>query len=294
MSQPGLQARAAQPAACLTRANRNRCCREEDLEREEEAQLRAALAMSAQEYGAEQPWQQQQQPQEQQQQQRESSGAQPASPGAEEQRQLQRALELSAREMRSASAQQGCGGCGFELPCSPPRRGPGGGSPGVEVLDITADDPAAAAVRRAPEASSLLSLQVRAWTAAHCCLLTFLPSEELHCLPLTRACAPPKLQACIVEDDDPGVEGSSPGGAAAAPAGGGAAAAAGVEQPRYQLQAVVNHHGAAASCGHFSADVRGAGGAWHRHNDSLVSRIGGEEATGPKSQRDCYILCYAL
>ena len=57
---------------------------------------------------------------------------------------------------------------------------------------------------------------------------------------------------------------------------------------------MVNHHGVQASCGHFTADVRGAGGAWHRHNDSLVSRIAAGDATGPKSQRDCYLLFFLL
>ncbi len=64
-------------------------------------------------------------------------------------------------------------------------------------------------------------------------------------------------------------------------------------QGQYELQAVINHSGSSALCGHFTADVcNPLTKVWHRHNDAQVSRIAASEATGPRSQRECYMLFY--
>jgi hypothetical protein len=75
------------------------------------------------------------------------------------------------------------------------------------------------------------------------------------------------------------------------------APAAGAKQlhAAYRLHAVVAHEGPAASCGHFTVDVRDpASSAWYRMNDSLASRISASEAKGGARQRQCYMLFYAL
>ncbi|KAL4457464.1 hypothetical protein ABPG75_012329 [Micractinium tetrahymenae] len=132
--------------------------------------------------------------------------------------------------------------------------------------------------------------------------------------------APAYLQAQIVEDDDPLLAESEaadtgagqgagqaagaalaadPGpAAAAAGAAAAAAAAAGAAKPaaaQYRLHAVVNHKGPAASCGHFTSDIRDpASGVWHRFDDSLASRISPAEACSAEKQRECYLLFYVI
>lgn len=129
--------------------------------------------------------------------------------------------------------------------------------------------------------------------------------------PTLLAPAPAYLQAQIVEDDDPllaeaeaeaGGGGGKPAGAAAgagpaAAAGALAAAGAGAKLPlgQYRLHAVVNHRGPAASCGHFTADIRDpASGVWHRFDDSQASRISQAEACSSEKQRECYLLFYVI
>ena len=64
-------------------------------------------------------------------------------------------------------------------------------------------------------------------------------------------------------------------------------------QAAYNLHAIIKHAGSTALSGHFTADIRDPmTGNWHEHNDSLVRAIGAREATGPESQRQCYMVFY--
>jgi hypothetical protein len=110
--------------------------------------------------------------------------------------------------------------------------------------------------------------------------------------------APAPCPAEIVEDDarlSDCEEGPSPAldGECAAPVCGGSGASGKPPPAAYRLHAVVNHEGPAASCGHFTADVRHPGsGAWHSFSDSLATRIGAADACGGRRQRECYMLFY--
>lgn len=62
----------------------------------------------------------------------------------------------------------------------------------------------------------------------------------------------------------------------------------------YSLQAVVTHRGGSAAAGHFIADARdSASCAWFRHDDSVVTRISQKDATcGAVAERGAYLLFY--
>jgi ubiquitin C-terminal hydrolase len=64
---------------------------------------------------------------------------------------------------------------------------------------------------------------------------------------------------------------------------------------RYQLTAVINHHGSSAESGHFTAVTHNpTTGQWFRFNDAQVHRIQGDAATNEMAERDCYMLFYAV
>jgi ubiquitin C-terminal hydrolase len=65
----------------------------------------------------------------------------------------------------------------------------------------------------------------------------------------------------------------------------------------YRLRSVVNHMGASANCGHYTADAHrlyeDGSRDWTRFNDSSVSRISASEAI-EHSQRTAYLVLYEL
>ena len=67
---------------------------------------------------------------------------------------------------------------------------------------------------------------------------------------------------------------------------------------QYHVRSIVNHIGSSASCGHYTADAhreyRDHARKWTRFNDSLVTRIGSDEALSAEAKKTAYMVLYEL
>ena len=293
-------------------------------------ELAKAIEASKREYEQQQQQQQQQLAHQQAQQEQAvlcsspPAGGGPAALGsaaaaaavAAEDADLQRALELSRLEAGLAAGV-------FPVLASSPAAagspvGAGGGGPQAggeqDVFDLILQDSPCAAAVPGPEQAAAEQ------RTAHGAAGSGSPAAagdagSSPAAAAAAAAAPTYVHAEIVEDDAPlagstagtaGSEGTGtqPGcsgwagnadadAAAATMPADAAEAAAAAKQVQYQLHASVAHQGAAASCGHFTADVCDpATRVWHRLDDSVASLISAAEARSAARQRECYLLFY--
>jgi len=173
--------------------------------------------------------------------------------------------------------------------------------------------------RRAPPPGAADGLGAEAEEAAALRAALRASAEEAEAAELSRALAasaaeaggaPPAPPAAAADDEllaEASESGSRGGSAEAAAAeesaaesdaenGGGGGGNGGARPALYDLRAVVCHVGAAMNRGHYTADARGPGGEWERHNDERVTALAEHDTvlSSAAKQSEAYILVYEL